>query len=88
MNSFASARAKLMTLTVQCPVGGNPEGCPLSSRRKRSFSERFEWVQALSDEELRNIHQSHASCHRLMQYERHCLEKSQREGPGLNRFDR
>jgi hypothetical protein len=54
---------KVFGLAVACPFDqGNPQPCPLHELRKKSLKERYEWLRALSEEEVRNILSFHQKC--------------------------
>lgn len=54
---------KVFGLAVACPFDqGNPCKCPLHELRKKSLRERYEWLRALSEEEVRDILIYHQKC--------------------------
>ena len=57
--------SQVIGLTVACPMSeDNPEGCQLCTVRMRSFLQRVEWANSLSDEELRHLVSRHLECWR------------------------
>lgn len=56
-------QAYVAGLAVACPLGqNNPCECPLHRIRLMSLHERFDWVNALSDEHLTAFTQHHRNC--------------------------
>jgi hypothetical protein len=62
MNSPELVRTMLVGLTIECPQGDDPKVCPLHGMRQLSFSEKFEWVKSLPDNELFNTYFLHCKC--------------------------
>lgn len=74
MNTMASAatgsqqrkdelRASLFPLVEICPVEEcNPEECPLYLLRKKKYTERLEWINALSEQDLAFLAAYHDVC--------------------------
>ncbi len=55
--------ARLMPgLLYECPMGGNPNDCPLYEIRKLPYLERVQWAKSMSDEQLLDIYHYHKSC--------------------------
>ena len=56
-------KAQIVGLSMKCPFDGtNPCVCPLHEIRKQSLTERFAWVQKLSEEEALEIVTNHQAC--------------------------
>jgi len=49
-------------LLFECPMGGNPDDCPLHEIRKLPFIERVQWAKSMTDEQLLDIYRYHKSC--------------------------
>ena len=52
-------------LVVACPLNGdpNPQHCQLHDIRLLSLEERFDWVDALSDEKAAAYYTAHLKCY-------------------------
>ncbi len=56
-------RASLFPLVEICPVEEcNPEECPLYLLRKKKYTERLEWINALSEQDLAFLAAYHDVC--------------------------
>jgi len=54
---------EIFGLAVACPFDqGNPCECPLHELRKKSLQQRYQWLQDLSDDSLREILVFHRKC--------------------------
>lgn len=58
----AHARSMLLGLQWECPLGGNPDDCPLCSQRKLPIMERIHLVNGWSDEQCVGLYQKHLEC--------------------------
>jgi hypothetical protein len=47
---------------LRCPLGGNPEDCPLYDLRKLPVEERIAWLESQTDEELIDLYEQHNQC--------------------------
>jgi len=71
-------RASLLSLAEVCPVEEcNPQDCPLYQLRKKKFTERLKWLNALSEADLSYLAAYHAVCSNLK-----LAEKSRAENCG------
>jgi len=61
-NSAAYAKAMLVGLIFECPLGGNPEDCQLYEHRKLPMNQKFGWLNSLSDDELQAYYRVHFDC--------------------------
>ena len=61
-NNSSVVKTVLVGLIIECPLGGNPEDCPLHDKRELSFSDKFEWVKALTEAELLQTYSIHKQC--------------------------
>jgi hypothetical protein len=58
--------ASLVELSRSCPLlPGNPESCPLFALRSMRMTERWQWINALSDEDLMYLAAYHHVCLRV-----------------------
>jgi hypothetical protein len=56
-------KSQMVGLAMKCPFdGANPCACPLHEIRKQSLTERFAWVQTLTEAEALNIVTVHNAC--------------------------
>jgi len=53
---------KLYELAIGCPCGVRSANCPFLRVDHNLFSEKVEWVNNLSDEEVSEILQNHVKC--------------------------
>lgn len=59
-------RSELLCLLETCPAEYcNPDGCPLHGLRALKYSERLDWFNALSEEDLVFLATYHAVCFAL-----------------------
>lgn len=47
---------------LRCPLGGNPEDCPLHEIRKLPVEERVAWLESQTDEEIVAAYELHNKC--------------------------
>ena len=47
---------------LRCPLGGNPEDCPLHEIRKLPVEERVAWLETQTEEELISLYEQHIEC--------------------------
>jgi hypothetical protein len=59
------ARYAMHGRILRCPLGDNPEDCPLHDIRLLPVDERIVWLESKSDDEVDALY-----CHHL-----HCLDK-------------
>lgn len=56
------ARIAMHGRLLRCPLGGNPEDCPLHDIRERPVEERVAWLESKSDDETIALYQQHIRC--------------------------
>jgi hypothetical protein len=56
------ARSYIVGLLVECPFEPNPTDCALQPIRKKPLKERIEWVNQLTDDQVRDIISEHKEC--------------------------
>lgn len=56
------ARLGMCGRILRCPLGDNPEDCPLYEIRKLPIEERVEWLNARTDEEVTELFALHSKC--------------------------
>ena len=61
-NPAKEARFAMYGRLLRCPVGDNPEDCPLHEIRKLPMEERLLWLEAKSDDEVITLYQQHIDC--------------------------
>jgi len=47
---------------LRCPLGGNPEDCPMHELRKLPVEDRIAWLNSQTDEELIFLYEQHNQC--------------------------
>ena len=47
---------------LRCPLGDNPEDCPLHDIRKMPVEDRLTWLNSKTDEEIRVLLEYHIDC--------------------------
>ncbi len=47
---------------LRCPLGGNPEDCPMHELRKLPVEDRIAWLNSQTDEDLIFLYQQHNQC--------------------------
>ena len=56
------ARMGMHGRILRCPLGGNPDTCPLHKIRKLPVEKRVAWLNSLSDEEVVKLYNYHTRC--------------------------
>ena len=56
------ARIGMHARILRCPLGGNPEDCPLHNVREWPMAERLVWVESKTDTEIVNLYRLHSDC--------------------------
>lgn len=56
------ARFALHGRILRCPLGGNPEDCPLHDLRMMPLEERIAWLESKTDDEVIDLYQLHNEC--------------------------
>ena len=56
------ARLGMHGRILRCPLGGNPEDCPLYEIRKWPMNERLAWLDSKTDEEVVELYHRHTDC--------------------------
>jgi hypothetical protein len=56
------AKLALHGRILRCPLGGNPEDCPLHELRKLPVDRRVAWLETQTDEELIGLYEQHNEC--------------------------
>lgn len=47
---------------LRCPLGGNPDDCPMHELRKLPVEDRIAWLNSQTDEELIILYEMHNQC--------------------------
>ena len=47
---------------LRCPLGDNPEDCPLHELRKLPVDKRVAWLESQTDEEIITLYNQHIEC--------------------------
>ena len=63
--SIEAIRTKTVGLLMECPLEDNPLDCPLHEQRNLPFTDKFNWLQSLSDPELTYIYSNHCECMKI-----------------------
>lgn len=61
-NAVEEARIAMSGRLLRCPLGDNPEDCPLYDIRKLPIEERVAWLQSKTDDEVVALFQQHVQC--------------------------
>jgi hypothetical protein len=56
------ARVGMHARILRCPLGGNPDDCPLHKVREWPLEERLAWLESKSDEEVIELYRRHTDC--------------------------
>ena len=56
------ARLGMHGRILRCPLGGNPEDCPLHEVRQRSLEDRLTWLESKTDKEVLELYTYHINC--------------------------
>ena len=56
------ARVGMHGRILRCPLGGNPEDCPLHEVRKWPVEKRLAWLESKSDQEVLGLYNYHLNC--------------------------
>ena len=56
------AKFSLHGRILRCPLGGNPEDCPLHEIRKLGVEDRIAWLESNTDEEIIALYELHSEC--------------------------
>lgn len=56
------ARFALHGRILRCPLGGNPDDCPLYEIRKLSMEDRIDWLESQTDEDTIALYEQHNKC--------------------------
>ena len=57
-----AARMAMHGRILRCPLGGNPEDCPLHEVRTWPMEERLDWLGSKTDEEVVELYTRHSDC--------------------------
>lgn len=60
--TIEEARVGMHARILRCPMGGNPEDCPLHNVREWPMEERIAWLEAKTDEEVVELYRRHTDC--------------------------
>ncbi len=60
--SVEEARIGMHGRILRCPLGGNPEDCPLYEVRKWPIEERLVWLDSKTNEEVVALYHRHNDC--------------------------
>ena len=56
------AKFSLHGRILRCPLGGNPEDCPMHEIRKLPVEDRIAWLESNTDEEIIALYELHSEC--------------------------
>lgn len=56
------ARIAMHGRLLRCPLGGNPENCPLHEIRKMPLEERLVWLEEKTNAEVVELYRQHSEC--------------------------
>ncbi len=56
------ARIAMYARILRCPLGDNPEDCPLYEVRKWPVERRLAWLNSTTDEEVVELFNRHCEC--------------------------
>lgn len=61
-STIEEARMGMHGRILRCPLGGNPEDCPLHEVRKWPVEERIAWLVSRTDQEVVELYNYHINC--------------------------
>lgn len=61
-NVMSEARLAMHGRILRCPMGTNPQDCPLYKIRLLPIEERIAWLAEKTDEEVEALFQYHIKC--------------------------
>jgi hypothetical protein len=61
-STIEDARMGMHGRILRCPLGGNPEDCPLHEVRKWPLEERIAWLESKTNQEIVELYQQHVHC--------------------------
>jgi hypothetical protein len=61
-SSIDEARLAMHGRLLRCPIGDNPEDCPLHEIRKRPVEERLAWLESKTNKQVVELYQQHKEC--------------------------
>jgi hypothetical protein len=61
-SSIDEARLAMHGRLLRCPIGDNPEDCPLHEIRKRPVEERLAWLESKTNKQVVELYQQHKDC--------------------------
>ena len=61
-STIEEARIGMHGRILRCPLGGNPEDCPLHAVRTWPMEERLDWLESKTDEEVVELYVRHTDC--------------------------
>ena len=56
------AQVEMHARILRCPIGDNPEDCPLHEIRKRPVEDRLTWLHQKTDDEIIELYGYHVDC--------------------------
>lgn len=62
ISAAEEARIGMQARILRCPLGGNPEDCPLHDVREYPMEERLAWLQSKTNEEVVDLYRRHSDC--------------------------
>ncbi len=60
--NFEETRMAMHGRILRCPLGGNPEDCPLHEVRTWPVENRLIWLESKSDAEVVDLYKIHTNC--------------------------
>lgn len=60
--SIEEARIGMHGRILRCPVGENPEDCPLYAVRQWPLEKRVAWLESKSDDDVLELYNYHTNC--------------------------
>ena len=60
--NIEDARIGMHGRILRCPLGENPEDCPLHEVRKWPVKKRLSWLESKTDEEVLGLYNYHLNC--------------------------
>ena len=56
------ARIYMQARLLRCPLGNNPDNCPLHDIRLLPMDQRYDWLDRQSDDDVLQLFQHHNEC--------------------------
>ncbi len=62
LTNIEEARLGMHGRILRCPLGGNPDDCPLHEVRTWPVEKRVAWLESKTDQEVVELYNCHTKC--------------------------